>query len=110
LIHLDQQWAAAYLTRAHVWQKTGDLDRAIADYSEALRLNPANDTAFVNRGWAYSLMGQTDEAIADYTEALRHNPDNALAYINRGNLYNQPAVRPGFAPLFEFGLVRKLAG
>ena len=32
----------------------GDYDRAIKDYSQALRLNPRDANAFNSRGWAYA--------------------------------------------------------
>jgi tetratricopeptide (TPR) repeat protein len=50
------------------------MDRAIADYTEALRLDPKYTFAYYNRGDAYRYNGDLDRAIADYTEALRLVP------------------------------------
>src|SRR6266403_339236 len=52
----------------------GDNDRAIADYNEAIRLDPKHARAFHHRGYAYSDKGDNDRAIADYNEAIRLNP------------------------------------
>ena len=52
----------------------GDLDKAVADFSEAIRLNPGDPFAYVNRGCAYGEKGDFDKAIADSTEAIRHYP------------------------------------
>ena len=41
----------------------GDYDGAIADYTEALRLNPADATAYYNRGLARTDKGDLDGAI-----------------------------------------------
>jgi tetratricopeptide (TPR) repeat protein len=41
-ISIDPKFGAAYYGRAYVWYKKGDLQRAIIDAKEALRLNPAN--------------------------------------------------------------------
>src|SRR5260370_16181561 len=48
--------------RAH----KGDIDHAISDYDQALRLNPSLASAFYERGNAYALKGSYDYAIKDY--------------------------------------------
>jgi tetratricopeptide (TPR) repeat protein len=48
----------------------GDYDRAIADYTEAIRLDPGLALAYNNRGFAYSHKGDNDRAIADYDQAI----------------------------------------
>jgi len=63
-------------------------DRAIADHTEAIRLNPNHAGAYNNRGVAYAEKGDHDRAIADYTQAIRLNPDYADAYSNRGGAYS----------------------
>jgi len=63
-----------------------DYDKAIADYTEAIRLNPINDAAYHRRGWAYNGKGDYDRAIAD-TEAIRLNK-SASFYNNRADSYN----------------------
>jgi Trypsin-like peptidase domain len=45
---------AAYFKRGIRYDDKEYLDRAIADYSEAIRLNPKLDYAFFRRCWAYS--------------------------------------------------------
>ncbi|MDR2662083.1 MAG: tetratricopeptide repeat protein [Treponema sp.] len=65
----------------------GDLDGAIVNWTEAIRLNPDYATAYSNRGTAYYAKGSLDLAIADWTEAIRLNPDLYQAYYNRGNAY-----------------------
>ncbi len=67
-----------------------DLDTKIADYDEALRLNPRYADALINRGNSLANKGNPKGAIADYNEVLRLNPLDADAYYNRGNTrYNQ---------------------
>jgi tetratricopeptide (TPR) repeat protein len=62
----------------------GDHDRAIATFSEAIRLNPTSALAFRGRGNVYAKKGDTDRAIADFNEAIRLDPTNALALSGRG--------------------------
>jgi tetratricopeptide (TPR) repeat protein len=76
--------AAAYYNRGIAWKDKGDLDRAIADFTEAIRLNPKDAVAYHNRGGAWGIKGDPDRAIADCSEAIRLDPKDALAYKNRG--------------------------
>jgi len=45
--------AIAFMFRGNAYQAKGDLDHAIADHSEAIRLDPNASPAFVARGTAY---------------------------------------------------------
>jgi tetratricopeptide (TPR) repeat protein len=63
-------------------------EQAIADYDQAIALNPEYATAYNNRGNAYSDLKQYEQAIADYDQAIALNPEYATAYNNRGNAYS----------------------
>jgi tetratricopeptide (TPR) repeat protein len=81
---LAPRTAADYLSRGLHHTGRGRLDRAIADYTEALRLDPKLAAAYTQRGAAYVLKGDYDQAIRDCTEAIRANPKDSIAYNNRG--------------------------
>lgn len=49
--------------------KQGDLQGAIADFTEAIRLNPNYAFAYYNRGNARGKLGDQKEAIADLQKA-----------------------------------------
>ena len=49
----------------------GELDKAIADFTEAIRLNPKLAGAYFNRGFAYVNKGELNQAVGDWTEAIR---------------------------------------
>ena len=49
----------------------GQYERAIIDYSEAIRLNPQDSIAYYNRGLAYHHLEQDEQAIKDFDEAIR---------------------------------------
>jgi tetratricopeptide (TPR) repeat protein len=78
---------AAYNNRGNAYFAKKDYDRAIADYTEAIRLDPKYVLAYINRGSAYKAKGDYDDAIGDYTEATTIDPEDALAYSKRGNAY-----------------------
>jgi tetratricopeptide (TPR) repeat protein len=64
-----------------------EYDKAIADYTQAIRIDPKFATAYSNRASAYGMKGDYDKAIADYTKAIELNPDIRDIYYNRGNAY-----------------------
>ena len=78
---------APFNNRGNAYNAKGDRDRAIADFDEAIRLNPNNSNAFNNRGSAYNAKGDRDRAIVDYDKAIGINPGYAAAFYNRGNAY-----------------------
>jgi lipoprotein NlpI len=80
----DHILAMLYYDRGVAWHAKGDNDLAIADYSEAIRLDPKLASAYNNRGVAWHAKGDDDRAIADCNEAIRLNPKFADAYDSRG--------------------------
>ena len=83
----DNIRSAVYVSRGAVFEKKGDSDRAIADFSEAIRINPRSADAFFIRANAYSRAGDFDRAIADYNETIRIDPNHAKSYDGRGFAY-----------------------
>jgi tetratricopeptide (TPR) repeat protein len=84
--------AIAFMNRGLAYKKKGQWDRAIADYSEAIRLKSDVAQVFNNRGNAYYYKGQWDRAIEDYDDAIRLQPDLAEAFGNRGNVYRKKGL------------------
>lgn len=81
-------------TQAHIYNNRGNAFRsnreygsAIADYDEAIRLDPTYANAYNNRGIANRAAGLADRAVADFNAALGINPEFASAYGNRGSAY-----------------------
>jgi tetratricopeptide (TPR) repeat protein len=67
--------------------RTGNYDRAVMNFNEAIRLNPNDAMAYYDRGLAYSHKDDQDRSIADYSEAIRLNPVFSMAFNARGNVY-----------------------
>ena len=80
--------AIAFNNRGNGFRKNHDNDRALADYNQAIRLNPKLTIAYNGRGNAYNSKKDYDRALADYGMAIHLNPKYAFAYNGRGNVYN----------------------
>jgi tetratricopeptide (TPR) repeat protein len=84
---LGKDLASAHRNRGLAYVKRGDYAGAVADFDEAIRLNPQFSFAYNSRGYAYAMKGDFDRAIADYNEAIRLDPRYGLALLNRGLAY-----------------------
>jgi tetratricopeptide (TPR) repeat protein len=76
--------AVALNNRGVARQDKGDLDGAIQDYSEAIRLKPDYAIAFLSRGTARRAKGDLDGAVQDFSEAVRLKPNDAKVFVYRG--------------------------
>ncbi len=66
-----------YNNRGNAWDGKGDYDRAIADYTKAIEIDPKYANAYYSRGIAWGKKGNSDRAIADYTKAIEIDPKYA---------------------------------
>jgi len=78
--------AAALYNRGNAYSAQGEHDKAIADYDEALKIEPKSASIFNNRGNARNDKGDAEGAIADFDAAIKANAKYAAAYFNRGNV------------------------
>jgi tetratricopeptide (TPR) repeat protein len=56
----------------------------LADFDQALVLNPANDLARAARGLTLLIKGNSAEGLVDIKNALDRNPNNQLAQLGQG--------------------------
>lgn len=82
-------FAVAYRGRGDAYDKLKEYQQALADYNQAIRLNPDNAQAYASRGRVYSKLKEYQHAIADYSQAIRLKPDDASAYSSRCLVYYQ---------------------
>jgi lipoprotein NlpI len=61
-------------------------DAAIADYTQALEINPKNPDAYANRALAKLEKGDIADALADDTHAIELNPDSPGIHADRALL------------------------
>jgi tetratricopeptide (TPR) repeat protein len=65
----------------------GRLDKAVADYSQAIKLNSKLTEGWYGRGNAYSKLGQPARAVADFSRAIKLSPKSWDGWYSRGNAY-----------------------
>ncbi|MDE1902448.1 MAG: tetratricopeptide repeat protein [Alphaproteobacteria bacterium] len=80
--------AVAALNRAIAYDAKGAIDRAIADYSLAIRLQPDFGKALDRRGLDYTRQAKYDSAIADFSAAVKLAPNDQTAFNARGVAYS----------------------
>jgi tetratricopeptide (TPR) repeat protein len=79
--------ASWYRGRGQIYQKKGDLDRALREFTQAMRQSPTDPLSYVDRGIVYKQLKDYDRALADHGEAVRLAPRWATAYFNRANVF-----------------------
>jgi len=79
--------AEAYNNRGNVLADEGQYDKAISEYTKALKIKPTYFGVYYNRGYTYVIKGKYDDAIRDFNKALELNPKYAKAYHIRGIAY-----------------------
>ena len=65
----------------------GDYEKAIKEFSKAIKRKRDFSKAYIERGKAYHYILNYDQAIADFDQAIRINPNDNEAYIGRGQVY-----------------------
>jgi tetratricopeptide (TPR) repeat protein len=80
----SEKLAEAFNNRGLAYRLKGDLERAIQDYGQAIRIHAKFADAHNNRGVAYDKRGDYDRAILDYDQSIKLKP-SAEAHFNRGN-------------------------
>jgi hypothetical protein len=73
-----------YANRGEIWRLNGDLERALIEQDQSVRLDPQSPLPFASRGDTYRYKGELNRALADYDQALRLTPDYIPAYVGRG--------------------------
>jgi tetratricopeptide (TPR) repeat protein len=76
--------AGLYVGRAEAWKLKGEIDRAMKDLNEAIRLDPKFVKGFLNRGILWMKQDEYAKAVSDFDEAIRLDPKSAVAFANRG--------------------------
>lgn len=75
----------AFHSRGYAYYRTDNFEAAIADFSEAIRIDPADARALNARCWLRAIVGRDlPEALGDCNESLRLRPNDAQTLDSRG--------------------------
>ena len=85
-IELDPKavWPA---NRACAYLELKQFDKARADCSKAIELDPKSAVGWANRGNAHLGLGKVDKALADYSKAIELSPTGAVIWLGRCGHY-----------------------
>lgn len=110
---LRQSKAAIFVARAQMHYDNERYDRAVAEFTEAIKVDPKDSTTFYKRGLAYVAREDTEKAVADYTEAVKLSPEFTAAYFHRGVAFrlmgNFPRAVDDFTSVIELDPTYALA-
>ncbi|MFI4997232.1 MAG: tetratricopeptide repeat protein, partial [Hyphomicrobiales bacterium] len=81
--------AVSLLNRGAAYGLRGDHDLALADFDNAIQLDPGFAAAYNLRSIAWRNKGDLDRAIADAGTAIRLNPSFGPAWASRGAAYGK---------------------
>jgi lipoprotein NlpI len=86
------KWAGDKLARAYngrgiAYDMKENYDKAIADYDEAIKLDPKDAHGYSNRCFTYNSKNEIDLALSDCDQAIKLDPKLARAYNNRGVVF-----------------------
>lgn len=87
-VDADPKYADAYRRRGAIYSDSGEHDKAIADFSEAIKLTPTNTLLYLCRGTEFLFFKKDYKAaIADATKGLRIDPKDTVLYRLRAMSY-----------------------
>ncbi len=74
----------AYLNRGRLLSGQGQSDAAMADFDEAIKIDPHQFLSYHTRGVERQKRGDLDGALVDLQKATELQPDNAWVYLEKG--------------------------
>jgi len=102
--------AAYHAGLADAYAKTGQADKAVAEYDAAAQADPTNASAYYyNEGVVLTNSNKTDEAVAAFDKSIAADPKRADAYYQKGvnligkatNKGDKMIAPPGTAEAFQ---------
>ncbi|WP_455211927.1 tetratricopeptide repeat protein [Kaarinaea lacus] len=78
--------AQRYWERGIQYGKLGHYDKAVSDYTSAIKINPQLIDAYIDRAIGFARLEKYSEAYADLNTVLQIQSNNLRAYVTRGSL------------------------
>jgi tetratricopeptide (TPR) repeat protein len=83
----DLGFAPAFKVRADIYFQHNSYEQAMADYLNALRVNPQDYDTIYNIGLTLSIFGELAPAIEAYSNVILMKPGHMRALVSRAELY-----------------------
>ncbi len=83
--------AEAFATRGLLMYELGQHDKALGDFTQALRIDARAVVPWNNRAMVFMADGKWNEALRDVSQAIGINPKFTDAYVNRSLIYSSLA-------------------
>ena len=96
----DSTLAAAHICLGRVYGGTGDYEKAVNEYRQAVELEPTNDTALGGLAYAYEQLNQLDAAEKTFKQAITVRPNYWATYNWLGRFYQRHARYEDAAAMF----------
>ena len=95
--------------RAHIYQDAGMYDKAIADFTKMIDMEPMVVYGYYSRGWCYEYAGDDRKAMDDYNAGLDIEKNYLSLYMMRGRLHrkqgNMELAKPDFEKVLELDTI-----
>ncbi|WP_367890353.1 tetratricopeptide repeat protein [Sphaerospermopsis torques-reginae] len=83
MLNVAKNEPKSYFYRGVAYGQQGKTDLAIADFSQAIKINPLYADAYLHRGNRYDDRNKIVQAITDYNQAIKINNKYGKAYLAR---------------------------
>jgi serine/threonine protein kinase/Flp pilus assembly protein TadD len=88
-LQLNDQLMPVHMAMGKIYQETGQLDKALAEYRTAQERDPAAIEAAYRTAQVYEKQGKLNEAEATFKSIINRRPGYWPAYSGLGTLYNR---------------------
>jgi tetratricopeptide (TPR) repeat protein len=80
---------SGYLGRGSAYRSLGDYTHALADLTQAIKLDPTDLDVYVERAWTNYDAKHYKDAIADFSAVIEQNPQADNSFVGRGKAYRE---------------------
>jgi tetratricopeptide (TPR) repeat protein len=86
--HPEDRWAHRQRGLLEPWKSAPDYDKAVAETTKVIELDPRWARAYQERAWIWFLKGHADQAIDDLNKAIELDPGFTLAFLRRADVWS----------------------